>query len=226
MHPFQPVGKHHLVEEDKLQVPSFPDSSFLEKLWVFLEEFVRHPPTHSDNVVGAFGVVVEDVPRAIDLVEEVVVHCPTEGLPIEGHRNHIVAVAWGLPHQASLFRWVSWDVLLHAEVEVADPSQQQQLEAVVDEDFDNLPIVLLVRVSWEVLRVVDTWEVLDQEVGRPANRGVVARENRIVPASPYSREELRNLAVDNVACAVAFHRVAFRRLCAACCLVVEKRSPP
>ena len=115
------------------------------------------------------------------------------------------------------------------------PFQQDRLgvaAGVEDEGFDTLPTVLLVLESWEVLHVVDTClGALDLGVGLPANREVVARVIHTVPASPCSREELRIPAVDIVvvvACGhglVAFHRVAYRRLCASC-LVVGQRSPP
>lgn len=202
-------------------------------------EFVRHQPIHFDNVVDAFDVV-EDVPHAIGLVEEVVVHFPIEGHPIEDHRSiqhRIVVVPLG-QHQllVFLFRRVSWDAHLRVEVEVVVPFQQDLLEVVADvedEGFGTLPTVLLALVSWGVLHVVDTCleEDLVQAVVLLANREAAARAIHTVPASPCSREELRIPVVGIVVVVAyghglgAFHRVAYRQLCASC-LVVEQRSPP
>lgn len=218
MHPFQRVDKHHLVE-DTLQVPSFPDSSFLEKPWVFLVASERNPPIHSDNAVGAYDGV-EEVHRAIGEEE---VRFPTGDHPIEGRRNHTVGVDRDRHPVFLLSRWVSW-VGCRGRKAV---DSSHQLLAVVDEGFDNLPIVRLVRVSWEVLHVVDTFLVvgaLDQEVDR--NRVVVVHEIRTVLAIPCVHTELHILAVDNVACAAAFHRAACRRLCAFCFLVAVQHPPP
>lgn len=225
VHPCQREDKSHLVEDKH---PSFPDSSFPEKLWAFLEEFVRHHPSHSDNVVDAFRVV-EDAPHAIDpVVAAEVVHFPIEDRPIEDRRSilhRIVAVAWD--RLLSLYQWASWGGLLRVGVEVVDPYLQQLLAA-EDGGFDTHPTVLLVQVSWEVLHVEGTFR---QEGGHLATREAEGREIRIAPASPCNQEELRILVVGIavvVACGhglVAFHRAACHRPCAFCCLVAANHSP-
>lgn len=235
VHPFL-LDHTRSREEDR--VPSSPhDSSFLEKPLVFWGAFARKANLLVHKAADAFGGVEEGVHHAIHRVVED--DCPIGDHPtgaphsilLVGRRT--VAVAWTLVRLVSLaFRWASWDVLLSAEV--VGLFRRNWAEVVVggeDMDFDVHPIVLLVLASWEVLRVGDTCQEGGLDQGVVHNRGEVdARHTDL--AIPCVHRALHILAAGTVVVAAcghglaAFHQEASHRLCAACCLVVELRSPP
>lgn len=221
-------------------VPSFPhDSSFLEKPLVFWVGFARQASPLVHKAADAFGEVEEGVHHAIHRAVED--DCPIVGHPTEGPHSillvvdhHTVAVAWTLVRLVSLaFRWASWDVLLLV-AEVVGPFHPNWVGVVVggeDMGFDVHPIVLLARVSWEVLLVGDTCHEVGPDRGAVRNRGEVDAL-RTDPATPCVHRELHILAVGIFVVAAcgrglaAFHQEASHRLYVACCLVVELRSPP